>query len=146
MKFSSFFAKFPELIETEFRNITILDNSFYKHIPPGNYAFSELFCADPDCDCRNVFIRIISNDFPTPWAVLRYGWESKKFYCDWMGAEDRFAKAMSGISLDTQSPYNEMSKEFLELFTDMIKNDALYAKRIQTHYRMFKEVVDKQHR
>lgn len=146
MKFSSFFEKFPELIETEFRNITILENSSCKHIPPGNYAFLELFCDDHDCDCRNVFIKVISNNFPTPWAVFRYGWESKKFYCDWMGDEDDVAKAMSGISLDIQSPYNQISEEFLELFTDIIKNDVLYAKKIQTHYRMFKEAVDKQHK
>lgn len=60
MIFSSFFEEFPELVESEFRNIFVFDNGTYKYIPPGNYAFLELFCPDIGCDCRKVIINIVS--------------------------------------------------------------------------------------
>jgi len=53
--FSSFFDKFPNLVESEFRNIFAMEG-MYRHIPEGNYGFLELFCDSPDCDCRNVQI------------------------------------------------------------------------------------------
>ena len=61
MIFSSFFEEFPELVESEFRNIFIFGNDAHKYIRPGNYAFLELFCPDLDCDCRKVIINIISS-------------------------------------------------------------------------------------
>lgn len=143
MTFSSFFEQFPELINSEFRNIFILDNEIYKHIPPGNYAFLELFCQDVNCDCRNVVISVITDDPHKVWAVLRYGWESKKFYREWFGGDNELAQNMPGAFIDSlMSPYNLASKEFLALFNQLIKDDQKYAKRIEAHYRMFKEKID----
>jgi hypothetical protein len=80
------------------------------------------------------------------WAVLRYGWESKKFYRDWFGGDNELAQNMPGAFIDPiMSPINAISKEFLELFTGIIRDDKRYAKRIETHYQLFKEKIqDKQ--
>ncbi len=143
MSFSSFFEKFPDLVATEFRNIYILDNETTQHIPPGNYAFLESFCEDTDCDCRNVMIHVITTDPVKVWAKLRYGWETKKFYRDWCyGQDNELAQNFPGTCIDFLSPQNPISKEFLSIFTKIIKNDQPYAKRLETHYQMFKEKID----
>ena len=138
--FSSFFDKFPDLIDSEFRNIFAM-NGMYKHIPEGRYGFLELFCDRPGCDCRHVIINIISTE-PTfkLWAVLRYGWETKDFYIDWMGGANELTDLMPGPFIDTMhSPNNDLvAKEFLDVFTHMIQNDKKYVKRIETHYQMYK--------
>src|SRR3990167_8884722 len=83
MQYTSFFARFPDFVRTEFRNIHVLDNKMYLPIPAGNYGFLELFGDELDCDCRNVIIQIISLNPYKVWVILRYGWEKKNFYVDW---------------------------------------------------------------
>lgn len=140
--FISFFEEFPELVSSEFRNVFISDNGADYPIPPGNYAFLELFCQDIDCDCRNVMIAVISSDPPKRWAVLRYGWESKRFYKKWFSGDNELAQHFPGVFLDTgMSPRNAMSQAFLTLFKQMIRNDPGYAKRIEVHYDLFKEKI-----
>lgn len=142
MRFLPFFDEFPELINSEFRNITVLNNGACKHIPPGNYAFLELFCEDVNCDCGHVIIHVITTEPSKVWAVLRYGWESKKFYRAWFGGENELEENMPGTYIDPiMSPHNSISNEFLKLFTDIIRDDKRYAKRIETHYKMFKEKI-----
>ncbi|NCT57111.1 MAG: hypothetical protein GW760_05295 [Legionella sp.] len=142
--FSPFFDEFPELIHSEFRNVTILDNGSTRHIPPGNYAFCESFCTDLDCDCRNVFIHVISDNKKKAWAVLRYGWESKKFYKDWFGGSSELDEYFPGVVIDPlQGALTPMTEEFLELFKHILEQDKQYAKRIETHYKLFKEKISK---
>jgi len=140
MRFSSFFEEFPELIETEFRNIFVFDNNNYKYIPPGNYAFLELFCPELNCDCRKVIINVISADPPKTWTTLNYGWESEEYYKTWWGKSLKYYQPMSGVTFDppTKDP---LQNEFLMVFADIIKHDQIYAKRIKTHYAMFKEKI-----
>lgn len=142
--FSSFFDEFPELIHSEFRNVTILDNGSTRHIPPGNYAFLESFCTDSECDCRNVFIHVISDNTNKAWAVLRYGWESKNFYKKWFGGSNELEDYFPGVVIDPlQGPLTPLTQEFLELFTHILEIDKPYAKRIETHYKLFKEKTSK---
>jgi hypothetical protein len=138
MIFSSFFEEFPELVESEFRNIFVFDNGTHKYIPPGNYAFLELFCPDVDCDCRKVIINIVSVEPTKTWAVLNYGWESEEYYKTWWGTGHKHYKPMSGVTFDppTKDP---LRNEFLAVFQDIIKHDQSYARRIERHYAMFKE-------
>lgn len=141
--FSSFFDKFPNLIGSEFRNIFAMEG-MYKHIPEGNYGFLELFCDRPNCDCRHAIIHIMTVE-PTfkLWAVLRYGWESKKFYINWMGDDSELSEYMPGAFIDKMlSPNDLAAQEFLSVFMNMIKNDKQYAKRIETHYKMYKDAID----
>lgn len=138
MIFESFFDEFPEFVTKEFRNITVLNNNCMKYIPPGNYAFLEMFCPDIDCDCRKVIINVISaNPFKT-WATFHYGWESEKFYKKWWGKNLEDYKPMSGLHFDPPTK-DRLKNEFLLTFADHIKNDQNYAERIKRHYFMFKE-------
>jgi hypothetical protein len=74
------------------------------------------------------------------WAVLRYGWESKKFYRKWFGGDNELAQNMPGAFIDSSiSPRDSANQEFLKIFTTLIQEDRQYAKRIETHYQMFKE-------
>ena len=141
--FSSFFDRFPGLVESEFRNIFAM-KGMYKNIPEGNYGFVEYFCNEPDCDCRNVMIHVMTVEPHVKlWAVLRYGWEPKEFYLDWMGDENEFTENMPGAFIDpAHSPNDLAAQEFLSVFTHMIENDKKYAKRIETHYQMYKYVID----
>lgn len=142
--FSSFFDEFPELVHSEFRNVTILDNGSTQYIPPGNYAFLESFCNDPGCDCRNVFIHVISESTNTAWAVLRYGWESKKFYKKWFGDSNELEEYFPGVVIDPlQGPSTLLTQEFLELFKSILKVDKPYSERIEAHYKLFKEKIHK---
>lgn len=140
--FSSFFDKFPELIASECRNIFAIEG-MYNHIPEGNYGFIELFCNRPGCDCRTAMIAIVTSE-PTSklWAVLRYGWESSQFYFDWLGDKSELSEKLPGVFLDPGSPDNLLAKEFLSVFTSMIENDKKYAARIETHYQMYRDLID----
>lgn len=140
--FSSFFDEFPELISSEFRHVTILDNGSTKYIPPGNYAFLELFCTDRECDCRNVFIHVIAESNHKTTAVLRYGWESKKFYRKWFGGSSELDEYFPGVVIDPlQGLSTPLTQEFLGLFKHVLEVDKQYAKRLETHYRLFKEKI-----
>lgn len=138
MIFESFFEEFPELVESEFRNIFVFDNGIHKHIPPGNYAFLELFCPDVDCDCRKVMINVISVEPVKQWAMINYGWGSEEYYKTWWGVSHKHYKPMSGVTFDppTKDP---LQNEFLTVFKDILQRDKHYARRIETHYLMFKE-------
>lgn len=77
------------------------------------------------------------------WASLRYGWEPRKFYRDWMGERNEFTEQLPGASIDAMSSPNDLvAQEFLSVFTNMIKNDKQYATRIETHYQMHKNKID----
>lgn len=142
--FLPFFDQFPELIDSEFRNITIFENGSTQHIPPGNYAFLESFCMDLTCDCRNAFIHVISDGGNKVWAVLRYGWESKSFYKKWFGGSNELEEYFPGVVIDPlQGPVTPLTQEFLRLFTHILEIDKPYAKRIETHYKLFKDKISK---
>lgn len=138
MLFSSFFDEFPELIKKEFRNIFIFNDGAYKHIPPGNYAFLEMFCPDTKCDCRKVIINVISANPHKTWAILNYGWEPEEYYKTWWGRNTQLYKPMSGVTFDPPTN-NPLKKEFLDIYQDLIHRDKEYAKRIESHYSMFKK-------
>ena len=143
MRFSNFFDKFPDLVDSEFRNIFAMEG-MYKHIPEGNYGFVELFCDTPDCDCRTAMIHIMTVEPVVKlWAALRYGWEPRKFYRDWMGEKNELTEQLPGAFIDTMvSPNNLAAQEFLSVFTNMIQNDKQYANRIETHYQMYRDAID----
>ncbi len=138
MIFSSFFEEFPELVESEFRNIFVLDNGVHKYIPPGNYAFLELFCPDLDCDCRKVIINIVSVNPTKAWAALNYAWEPEEYYKTWWGTSHEHYRQMSGVTCDPPTK-NPLKNEFLAVFQDILKQDKNYAGRLEKHYVMFKE-------
>ncbi|HJL15155.1 MAG TPA: hypothetical protein RMH99_05840 [Sandaracinaceae bacterium LLY-WYZ-13_1] len=69
----------PDVAEAETRSITLLDEDGDSL---GSDFFFEMFCDEPGCDCRRVFIHVASDD-PSesqPRAALAWGWEPDEFY------------------------------------------------------------------
>ena len=100
MSHTAFGEFFPEIANKETRVVTIIDQTI-TGLPPGAYALLDLYCTDPDCDCRNVYINVVHKGFSGPIATITYGWEDLSFYKEWMGGEedDYILRQFKGPSL-----------------------------------------------
>ena len=72
MPMTPFMKRFPELGARKTRSVTVPDN---EDLPSGEYGFIELYCNEPNCDCRHV--DMVSCSRPETgwkfWAVINYG-------------------------------------------------------------------------
>jgi hypothetical protein len=96
-----FMKRFPELGARETRSVTVPDK---QDLPSGEYGFIELYCDEPQCDCRRVMVVVLRPETGWKfWAVINYGWESVKFYKKWAGApaSDRSERQERADSLRT---------------------------------------------
>lgn len=142
-----FSQRFSKIAARETRVVTILENSD-TGLPPGKYAFIDLYCTDEDCDCRNVFIQIIDIESRQPQATISYGWEPIAYYKEWMGSgqedDDKFIlenfKGPDLVPFSIQSPH---AKSWLEFFKYVLRTDKDYAARLERHYRLVKDAVAK---
>lgn len=136
-----FYTILPEIAEKETRTIVIKEH--YNDLPKGEYGFIELYCDDIDCDCRNVYIQVINRDNSEVLATISYGWESIKFYKDWIGFEkvDNIIKQFKGPSL-TIAKQSVYANTLLEIFKELLK-DSSYAERLKRHYKLFKNEIKK---
>ena len=145
MPYVPFREHFPDLAERETRTVTILDDR-YRGLPAGVYAFVELFCDEPGCDCRRVFLAVHSSP-REPEAVIAYGWESREFYAAWMGDESpEMLSALQGPELNLGSPQSELAPALLEFATSVLLNDRHYVDRLKRHYELFRERIEEGHR
>ena len=116
-----FYSVLPIIAENETRTIFVQEKNSV--LPMGEYGFVELFCDDTDCDCRNVYIHVMGQDSPELLATICYGWESLKFYKDWMGAAriDEMVKDFKGpsLALGKQSDY---ANTLLEIYKNLLKD------------------------
>jgi hypothetical protein len=140
MPMSPFFSKFPDIAAVE-TPIIIYNN---KKIPDGIYGLYESFCDEEDCDCRRVFINVISKDSMNDiQATITYGWETPEFYGKWMTfCDNKLIEMMTRPHLEIGHRQSKYSNDFLELFLNIIK-DKEYVERIKRHYFLFKEAVNK---
>lgn len=77
MPMTPFVERFRELGARETRSVTVPDK---EALPSGEYGFFELYCNEPNCDCRRVVILVLRPQTGwKPWAVINYGWESEEF-------------------------------------------------------------------
>ena len=53
MPFIPFHEAFPDLAAQETRTITTLASAY---LPAGSYTLIEMYCDEPHCDCRRVFL------------------------------------------------------------------------------------------
>jgi len=145
MPMAPFFTRCPKLAETEFRTATVIGDP---HIPPGEYGFLELYCDEPDCDCRRVLIHVITPTMETgkPLATINYGWESEEFYRKWMHSlgDDDLIREMVGPSLEPLAPQCNLAPHFLELFQSMVQDPA-FVDRLHKHYRLFRKEIEAEH-
>jgi len=140
MPFETFHTKFPEIADRETRSITILNNP---ELPSDSYGLLEAYCNEEDCDCRRVFFHIMSEKKNKIVAVISFGWESKKFYADWMEDNDsQMIEDLIGPVLNLTSPQSKLAPKLLELVENVVLKDKKYVQRLKVHYKLFRDQVD----
>src|SRR5690606_7537592 len=99
MSFTLFRDRFRELADRETRTITRLWDSA-SGLPAGQYAFVEMFCDEPGCDCRRVLFTVIDTASGRCEAVINFGWEEASFYAAWLREDDpHMVAALQGPAL-----------------------------------------------
>lgn len=142
MPFVSFHDYFPEIAERETRAVTVFENSPWD-LPPGHYSLIEMYCDEPNCDCRRVFFYVVSSLKKDVESIIAYGWESSKFYAKWMGDDDPdVIKDLKGPVLNLGSPQSDLAPSILRMVKEVVLQDQAYIERIKTHYWMFRHHID----
>ncbi len=130
MPYVAFHKFFPEIAEKETRTVTVLSKTD-DGLPPGDYGFLELFCDEPGCDCRRVFLSVLSSHRKRLECVIAYGWENRDFYVKWMGDDEPLVTdSLHGASLNMTSPQSDLAPAILELFKKVLLQDRAYIERI----------------
>jgi hypothetical protein len=139
MAFVLFHDHFPAVAERETRTLTVFKRD---GLPDGSYAFIEMFCDEPGCDCRRVLFQVMSSRRKDIEAVVGWGWEKTEFYAKWFRHDDPQAVAeMKGPVLNLLSPQSSLAPAILELVKDVLLKDPAYIERIKRHYAMFRDNV-----
>jgi hypothetical protein len=135
-----FYTRFRELALNEMRSATVRGRS---DLPDGEYGFLELYCDDPDCDCRRVIINVVTPTGPETLATINYGWENIEFYTQWMHGDKILARGMQGATLDILNPQSRHADALLNLF-EWVLEDQAYVERLKKHYALFKSSLRQQ--
>ena len=140
MPFVPFHNHAPELAKQETRSTIQMENGE----PVRTHLFTESFCNEAGCDCRRVYIQVISDEpgVAQPRATISWGWESDQFYCDWASfplTRDDLAE-LRGPALVRLMTRSEEAEDLLAKFR-MLLSDASYAARIVSHYETFRAGV-----
>lgn len=116
------------------RTITIRENPA---LPSGSYSFIDHYCTDKTCDCRKAVIQVFHQDEHV--STINYGWESEKFYTDWLkaGDDDEMAKEMSGLSIDWCSPDKVPREGMLALVKKLM--DEKWIAILKNHYQLMRK-------
>jgi hypothetical protein len=134
-----FHEVFPAVAEQETRTLTIVPGA-RTSLPVGAYGFLEMFCDEPDCDCRRVFFSVVSSARQEIEAVVAWGWENPEFYAAWMKDNDlQVVAKLKGPVLNLGSPASALAPALLELTRTVLLQDAHYVERIKRHYQMFRQ-------
>lgn len=137
-----FFERFPELFKRETRVITLPQGA--RGLAAGKYAFVELFCNDPGCDCRRVVIQVWPDPAGEPTlATINFGWERESFYA--RKFDIKAAREIKSACLDPLNEQSEHAELLLAIFRDVVKNDPAYVQRLARHYKLFKEADESGH-
>jgi len=143
MPFRLFHELYPEIAEKETRTITVLQDSDVG-LPPGEYGFLEMFCNEPGCDCRRVFLMVMTPAIKGFAAIVAWGWEDRDFYRRWMKgpADDSDLDELIGPVLNFGSPETYLSEAILDLARKVLLRDTAYVERVKRHYAMFREKIE----
>ena len=149
MPYEPFMEHFEKLGWKETRSITLFDNNDFG-LPPDDYGLLESYCDDEDCDCRRVFLNIVSRKHNKIMAVVTYGWENEAFYYKWFGGVDspfvhQAVKEMTGLGLNSASHQSKLAPAIMKMVGWALASDPAYVARLKRHYQMFKEKVDPKH-
>lgn len=137
-----FMERFPELGARETRSLTVTGRS---DLPDGDYGFIELYCNEPDCDCRRVTIVVLRPHTGWKvWATFSYGWESLDFYQKWASAPGPLDPLeWQGPYLDPLAGQTQYSPMLLDLFKFILQSPG-YGQRLKNHYRLFRAAVEEE--
>lgn len=142
MPYQLFHDLFPEIAERETRTITVPHDSNLL-VPAGEYAFAEMFCNEPHCDCRRVFFYVMSSLQKDLETVVAWGWEAPDFYARWMRDDDPTVVAeLKGPSLNLGSPHTVRAPGILDMVESILLRDDAYVQRIKGHYALFRSQID----
>jgi len=64
---------FPDFAKKETQTLFVPPAAIAR-LPAGNYGFIELYCDEPGCDCRRVFLNVVSERRRKIEAVIAWGW------------------------------------------------------------------------
>jgi SEC-C motif len=107
----------------------------------------EMFCTEPDCDCRNAIISVGRDDEQdvTLVAQLRFCWEEEQYYQS-INFDFDTISSFPGVAADIMSPLPPYLPGLISYFKMLCEEDGQpfaspYATRIKDHYRQFKEEI-----
>ena len=141
MPFTRFRDRFRDLADRETRIITPPLGSAYG-IPAGQYAFLEMFCDEPGCDCRRVLFTVIDTASGRCEAVINFGWEDASFYAAWLREDDpHMVAALQGPALHLGPAQGRHANAILEVAKQLVLGDKAYVARVKRHYEMFRADV-----
>lgn len=124
----AFYQLFPGIGLRETRTATIFGRD--KSLPDDSYGFIELYCVDPDCDCRRVMINVLSERRRAHLATINHAFEPP--------ADDDPVQEQTFLDpLNVQSCWSGV---LLGLFKEILLDEA-YCERIERHYRMVKDAL-----
>jgi len=134
-----FHTFFPELAQREVRCLHLGPDPEAGSLPADEYVYLEHYCEELGCDCRRVFIEVISREQPGRiFASINYGWEKESFYRKRMPYDSDAALSVTRGELDPINEQSEFAEVLLELFRTRVLDEP-YRLRLRRHYRVFKE-------
>jgi len=105
------------------------------HLADGDYTFVDMYCVDPNCDCRKTMIQVMRDN--TYVATINFGWESPGFYRKWMGGDkDEAMPQLHGATIDISSPNRVSEHGMLTFFRALL--DESWVEIIKCHYNAVK--------
>src|SRR5258705_9823179 len=116
---------FPEVAERELRGVQTVD----ERGRAASFAFREVYCVEPGCDCRRVTLLAFWMEGERVAASIDYFFETSR------------KRGEGHAFLDPQKPQSEHSESLLEIFEQLVK-DREYREQLHRHYEMWKKVVD----
>lgn len=129
----------PEVAARETRSVMIGPGP---GLPTGEYAFIEFYCEDRGCDCRRVFVQVISREDPDEvLASIIFGWERESFYRRKISDDPDAPRNITRGWLDPINEQSQHAPEFLKLFQNVVA-DAAYCLRLKRHYQLFKSTLE----
>lgn len=137
MAFAQLEEECPELAKQETRQLTVLTDD--GDLPQGRYLLFELFCVDPECDCRKVLFNVVHVESEQLVAVVSYGWEDREYYRQWYGHDvPKLVDDIKGPKLNEMNPQSEIGPAVLEAVEEILEDEA-YVERIERHYHRYKQ-------
>ncbi len=114
----------------------------HSQLPSDKYALIDSYCTDLDCDCRVVYIFVVSQSQQRQVASITFGWQSLEFFRKWMGADevDDMIRDLKGPALMPMGPQSEFAPILRELVGERLQEKA-YVQLLKRHYKEFRKAL-----